>query len=598
LDLDDAAFDTHELIEDLGQIFAEQAYGKGLELICEIDTSFTSHVRGDPGRLRQIMTNLIGNAVKFTDSGEVVVSVRCVEEADSTVILLFEVVDTGIGISSESKQKIFESFSQVDCSTRRSHGGTGLGLAISKQLVELMGGHLKVDSVLNEGSKFWFTLQLQKVSELQTDKYNQYAPLSGFRMLIVDDNRSNREVLMHQLSTINVHRECAETGAEALLKLRDAVRKGAPFDVAILDFHMPEMDGLTLARAVKSEQAISHCRLVMLSSVHQCHKVETLREIGIVSYLTKPVRQFELYNCLVAELLAEPSDYITNSTEILDQINHDLRINARILLAEDNRVNQEVAVGMLENFGQRVDVARNGQETLDALARTRYDLVLMDCHMPVMDGIEATKEIRRREREEAKQSRIPVIALTANALENDREMYLAAGMDDYLSKPISAAQLKQMLQKWLSIKDNVSQPENSNSKQKTCTDLSPTMLDNDSEIIDVKALDVIREQQRDGHSDLLQKMITFYIEDSPPLLETLREAVRCRNAKMIFQTAHSLKSSSAYLGGRNVVTLCQQLEAMSRVENIDKAKETLEKIEIAYVRFCEAITAIYEPEVA
>ncbi|MEE8159186.1 MAG: response regulator, partial [Dehalococcoidia bacterium] len=446
LELEHADFELRQVVEEVVDLFTERARHKGLELVYLIHDEVPTALRGDQHRLRQILTNLLGNAFKFTEQGEVAVDVSKVEEGEGRALIRFAVRDTGIGISAEAKARIFQSFSQADGSTTRKYGGTGLGLTISKQLAELMGGEIGVESEVGTGSIFWWTARLEKQAAAAPSRLEPTHNLQGLRVLVVDDNETNREILHYQVSSWGMRSDSAESGSQALQMLYLAAARHKPYDIAILDMYMPEMDGVQLARAIKADPAIAGVRLVMLSS--GLYRIaEARRGAGIEAYLTKPVRQSELYNCLgkamgfSEEVDARGSGSPASSEEVPAQV------PAYVLLAEDNPVNQEVALGMLELFGCRTDVANNGREAVEAVSRTAYDVVLMDCHMPELNGFEATKTIREQEAL-LNSPRLPIIALTANALAGDREMCLTLGMDDYLSKPFKQEELRSMLLRW------------------------------------------------------------------------------------------------------------------------------------------------------
>jgi signal transduction histidine kinase/ligand-binding sensor domain-containing protein/DNA-binding response OmpR family regulator len=446
LSLEVIDFNLHSAIEDVLDLLAERAHSKGLELNCMIYNNVPDALRGDPGRIRQIVTNLLGNAIKFTERGEVAVIVSLIEEGNDDALIKIEVKDTGIGLTEESKSKLFQSFSQADASTTRRYGGTGLGLAISKNLVELMGGEIGVESKYEVGSTFWFTLRLDKQIEPGEEIALSPIALVGRRVLIVDDNETNRKILIHQTAGWGMIPVAVDGGAKALEELRRAVEIGESYEIAILDWQMPEMDGLDLARRIKADSRISAVKLIMLTSYANRNMSEEAKSVGIEAYFAKPTRQ----SLLQRSLLKTIDDNITNGVSILhvDKASTPQEradIKGHILIAEDNIVNQKVAKKQVERLGYRVDVAANGLEVLEAIGRIRYDLILMDCHMPEMDGYEATKEIRKKE---LNTKHIPVIAMTANAMQGEREKCLEAGMDDYVSKPVRLAELEEVIDRW------------------------------------------------------------------------------------------------------------------------------------------------------
>jgi len=452
LDFEQTDFELRVTVEDVLELLADHAYGKGLELAYLPHANLPAWVGGDPGRLRQVLTNLVGNAVKFTERGEVVVHGTLVEETDHDALIRFAITDTGIGIAPEVRERLFHSFSQADSSTTRRYGGTGLGLAISKRLVKMMDGAIGVESNRGTGSTFWFTVRLAKRPAPATAARVDLAELRGLRVLGVDDNATNRTLLTAQLTAWGMHVDCVADASRALERLRAAHRDARPYDLAILDQQMPEIDGMMLARAIKADPLLATVPLVLLTSVSYRGSTGDAEQAGFSALLLKPIRQSQLYDCIatvmgMAATESEPTRLITRQT--LREA--EAQVRARVLVAEDNVVNQRVAVRMLEKLGCRVDVATNGLEAVEATGRITYHCIFMDCQMPEMDGYEATRAIRQREARTG--ARIPIIAMTANAMESDRERCLVAGMDDYLSKPVQPKELGTTLQKWIPLAD-------------------------------------------------------------------------------------------------------------------------------------------------
>jgi PAS domain S-box-containing protein len=436
-------------VEDTIELLAERAHQKKIELASLICSDVPTALRGDPGRLRQVITNLLGNAMKFTEQGEVILRAVKERETDTQAVIRFEITDTGIGISEAARANLFQAFTQADGSTTRKYGGTGLGLAISKQLVEMMGGQIGVDSVEGKGSTFWFTATFEKQVEAAVVS-RPLVSLEKLRVLIVDDNATNRTILTHQLGAWGMIHAEAESGTSALESLRSAAAAGEAFDLAVLDLMMPGMDGFELARQIKSDPGIAAVNLIMLTSFGGRGENTTANASGIAAYLTKPVRQSQLFDCLTEVVAANnPEERSKETADVVTK--HALKekkilSNKLILLAEDNIVNQKVALRQLQKLGYRADAVANGREAVEALERIPYDLVLMDCQMPEMDGYEATAEIRRR----APTSRHTwIVAMTANALEGDRLKCIAAGMDDYISKPVNPELLGSVLDRLL-----------------------------------------------------------------------------------------------------------------------------------------------------
>ena len=443
-------FDLRLTIEDTLDILAPTAQGRQLELVGLIDAQTPRTVVGDPGRIRQILTNLVGNAIKFTEHGEVLIQVLQTDEDPGSVVLRFEVIDTGIGLSPEAQAKMFQAFTQADSSTARKYGGTGLGLTICKRLVELMGGTIGLQSFAGQGTCVWFTIRLGT----HTDAAPAVPPipsgldLTGLRVCLVDDNATNRSLLQYHVSAWNMHHESAVDGPSALALLRRGVEEGTPFDVAIIDMYMPEMNGLELCRLIKADPAICKTHLIMLTASGQRGDSLAAQEAGAAAYLTKPIRERHLADCIrmifsLDDAKAKAVPLITRHT-ITETV---ARSSTRVLVVDDNPVNQKVAVKMLEKLGCRVDLAGNGMEALAAVCRHQYPLVFNDCQMPDLDGLETTRLLRSQEKPG---EHLPVIAMTANAMEGDRESCLKAGMDDFISKPIITSDLKKILARWVS----------------------------------------------------------------------------------------------------------------------------------------------------
>ena len=455
LDLEITDFDLREAIDSTMDLLAAQAHSKGLVLAAFIRPEVPLELRGDPGRLRQVVNNLVGNAVKFTAQGEVVVTVSRVSETPTHARLRFEVRDTGIGIDEKGQQRLFKAFSQADGSTTRKYGGTGLGLAISKKLVELMTGQIGVTSEMGKGSIFHFEAEFEKQTIALKSVVHQ--DLSGLHVLVVDDNATNREILDHHTRMWKMRSALAESGEQALAMLREQAGKD-PFELAILDMQMPEMDGLMLGEQIKGDPAIASTRLIMLTSLGNQMDAEAMKKAGIEACVLKPVKQSRLFN-RIAEVMAGHRPLSRKKTQTAT-LTMKGAISApsltkkptRILLAEDNIINQKVAVGLLSNIGYGADVANNGLEVLAALDLRPYDLILMDCQMPELDGYETTARIRGR----ADVKGIRIIAMTANAMRGESEKCLEAGMDDYLSKPVRLETLRDMLARWMPLDSKAS----------------------------------------------------------------------------------------------------------------------------------------------
>jgi signal transduction histidine kinase/CheY-like chemotaxis protein len=447
LELEIIDFDVRSALQEVVELLAERAQSKGVELLCAVDPAVPAALRGDPGRLRQILTNLIGNAIKFTERGEVVASIQVTEAQEDSLTVRGEVRDTGIGIPIDVQGRLFQAFSQADTSTTRRFGGTGLGLAISKRLVELMGGQIGVASEVGRGSTFWFTLRLARGVAVMSPTSHSPDILRGLRALIIDDNPTNRRILREQLQAWGMRVDEAENGPAGLSRLRAAVATAIPYRVVLLDMQMPDMSGLDVAHAVRAHASLAAVTMVLLTSWIQPGMSAAARAAGIAACLPKPIRTGRLLESLLGVLgaLAEPHP----PTRVAPaRVERPATTLGRVLAAEDNSVNKMVIARLLEKVGYEFDLVDNGAEAVEAVARVHYDAVLMDCRMPVMDGFEATAAIRAAEAGVGRH--VPVIALTASAMDADRERCLGAGMDAFLSKPIKQHELVELLERWIS----------------------------------------------------------------------------------------------------------------------------------------------------
>jgi signal transduction histidine kinase/CheY-like chemotaxis protein len=457
LELEYIDFNLEMLLDDFASAAALQAHEKGLELICGADADVPALLTGDPGRLRQILTNLVGNAIKFTAKGEVTIHVSLAQASDSDCLLRFAVRDTGIGIAKEEAAKLFDKFTQMDASTARKYGGSGLGLAISKQLAELMGGAIGIESEEGKGSEFWFSTRLGKQFRAKAPDFAVPPELRTLRVLIADDNATNREMLAALLSAYGMRPECVENGALALQALESALNEDDPFALALVDRQMPEMDGVELGRTVAANPRFWNTRLMLMSALGDKRLPQPMMELGFAVCVPKPIRRSDLRPLMLSALMPEgasPGIIQLNSATARLPI-ADLRgafagCHAQVLVVEDNLINQRVAVGSLKRFGIQAQVVSDGRQMLSAVAAgSQFDLIFMDVQMAIMDGLEATRHLRAWELERPAGTRTPVIAMTAGAMQRNREECLDAGMDDYLSKPVNDAALAEILAKWL-----------------------------------------------------------------------------------------------------------------------------------------------------
>ncbi len=599
LELNPVAFNLRQLAEDTVGLFAERADRKGLALGFVYQAGAHETFRGDEERIRQILNNLIGNAVKFTERGEVVLRVTVLQELATGCRLRIEVRDTGIGIKPEAHTKIFDSFAQADGSTTRKYGGTGLGLAICKQLVQIMAGEIGVESTLGKGSTFWMELPLPKVVGLKARGDAQTRDsLSDVRVLVADDNSTGREMLAGQLGLWGAKYEFSSRD-DALQTLREAAAAKRAFDVLVLDESSSSKLTLKMTENISHYPELANLRVILLLSARNLEETAQLMMAGVDGYVDKPVRQSELYSCFIKVLGLSDQMSATRTSVTGPHPEHEVVLRGNVLIAEDNPVNQELASQMLEAMGCRVHVVSNGREVVEALWKSPldrlsdpYDLILMDCQMPEMDGFEATAKIRSVEQKSGNKKRIPIIALTANAMAGDRENCLAAGMDDYLSKPFSYGQLNEVVRRWLKdsaavvevvaeaaveVKPPPEQPAPAKAMTNAVASLNPA------------ALDKIRALQREGQPDIVRKVASMFLDSSVKLVQGLEEAMMVSDAEKVRHNAHSLKSSSASLGAELLAQLCQELEQMGKERRLDNAFSVLTKLQVEYKLVCEAL---------
>jgi PAS domain S-box-containing protein len=598
-------FDLYQAVEDVVQLMAPRAHAKKLELACRIDERLPAALRGDPFRLRQVLTNLIGNAVKFTDAGEVLIDVQ---QQDAGTLRV-NVRDTGIGISAEARTRLFTAFAQADGSTTRRFGGTGLGLAICRSLVELMGGQIGVDSPvlddngqLTAGSNFWFTLPLVVAQSLPPVPHP--GGLAGKRVLVVDDNTTNREILERHTQGGGMRCATAAHGLDALAQLRAAQAVGDPFEIALVDMKMPVMDGIELAHAMQADPLLRGVHLILVTSLHSQDELARARAAGIQGYLSKPVRRQELFRALSQAVGdASPQANAMQSQRSLP------KIRARVLMAEDNGVNQVVARNMLKAMGCEFDIVPNGEEAWRAVQRGGYDIVLMDCQMPVMDGYDATRAIRAWEAEQSaltgpnagQQARIPIVALTANALVGDAETCLAAGMNDHLAKPYSRKQLTSVVARWLpphmvecaadcAAEEAASTPA---AAPATATELAPERAihaaNSAAPVLDQAALNNIRALDDDGA--VLVEVIQMYLDEVPQQLRGMAAALAAGQGTDLGRIAHALKSASFNVGAKTLGALCKDVERLGKANDMAGAAPLVSALQEQYEKLKPLLVA-------
>jgi two-component system, sensor histidine kinase and response regulator len=569
LELDEADFDLRDAVEDIADLLGGHAHAKGLELTAMIEPDVPRLARGDQMRLRQVLTNLVANAVKFTDEGAVEVRVRCAQRSEHDMVVRFEVSDTGIGIDPAQIERLFESFAQADASTTRRYGGTGLGLTISRQLTHLMGGEIGAEGEVGKGSTFWFTVRF-RFSPAEAAIAERGPDLGGRRVLVVDDSDTSRSILLQHLESWAMEPEAASSAPEALDALRAASERGKRHDLAIIDSGIPGMDGFQLAGAIRSSPELREIGLLMLTPIgDQRAEADTL---GLPVSVTKPVRRARLLEGIFTVMAGEadprhagdPGRAAAPVADEADAAGDDRDGRPSILVAEDNAINQRVAAVNLERRGFRVLLAGDGREALDVLARTPCTAVLMDCQMPEMDGYEATAELRRRE---GSASHTPVIAMTAHSMKGDREKCLAAGMDDYLSKPLRSEALDGVLARWVP----------------TAAAATTGAEDGMHATADGDVLDqaIIGEMRSHYGREAWVELLELFITDSHTLVSKIGDAVAGRDPIALRDAVHSLRGSAGTFGAARVVELCAQLEALDVADDPGGVSERAADLERA-----------------
>jgi PAS domain S-box-containing protein len=584
LDMEILDFDLRTTVEDTCDLPALQAQAKGLELTALVEPEVPSALRGDPGRLRQVLTNLLGNAVKFTERGEVTVTVGLLEETVDRATLRFAVRDTGIGIRPDKAQALFEAFTQADASTTRRFGGTGLGLAISKRLVELMGGEIGVASEPGVGSTFWFTAAFsrQDPDAILAPEDVDAGRIIGARVLAVDDNETNRRVVAGMLGSWGCRHQEVDSAAAALEALRAAVKKGESYDVAILDMMMPETNGEELGRLIKADPELAGVRLIMMTSMGSRGDASRLEKVGFAAYLTKPVKQSQLFDCLMVVMHRGEADEVAAARIVTRHSLADReKRKARILLAEDNAINRKVALKTLERMGYHAEPVEDGRAALEALSRRRFDLVLMDVQMPVMDGITATRRIRD-EASPVLDHRVPIVALTAHAMAEDREVCLAAGMNDYLSKPIQPDKLAAVIERWMR-RDESREEEPSLDDG---VDVASVPAAPRSVVFDEGVLLGLLEGDRETAAEILAE----YVADAPRQVGALREALAAGDADAARRHAHSLKGASANVGAEALRAAAYEVERGAASGDLDAARGLTARVEEELERLREHLS--------
>jgi two-component system sensor histidine kinase/response regulator len=569
LELDRSTFNLHDNMEETTRTFAVSAGQKGLELVCDIRSDVPQMVVGDPTRVRQIIVNLLGNAIKFTDRGEVLLLVEMKHAQDRHALLHFAIRDTGIGIAEDKQKLIFEAFAQADSSPSRNYGGTGLGLTISSRLVEMMGGRIWLESKPGQGSTFHFTATFQlPQAPMERRELKHEVALAGIPVLVVDDNPTNRRILEATLLQWGMRPTLAESGLTALTALRQVKEAGNKTLLLLLDAQMPGMDGFSLMEKIRQDPELPTATVMMLTSGGQRGDAARCRELGISAYLTKPVRQWELREAILTVLGMEQRR--DDTMRLLTR--HNLlqtRRRLRVLLAEDNAINRELVVRLLSKRGHTVVVAANGKQAVSALETQNFDVVLMDVQMPEMDGFEATAAIRQKEK--AIGTHVPIIALTAHAMKGDRERCLAGGMDGYVSKPVQAEELIEAVEGL----DGNSPPTG-----KT-TDLTNEIVDREVALARV-----------DGDEGLLADLAKLFCEESQKLLSAVQDAVAKRDTAALKHAAHSLKGSLSTFAARDATEAALRLEDLARAGELEGAEDAYRLLAAQVERLKQALESL------
>jgi two-component system sensor histidine kinase/response regulator len=559
--------DVRQVVEDVGELLGDQAYRKGIELACRVDNAIPRNLISDPGRLRQILLNLIGNAIKFTNRGEVRVRAHVLEDVSTSVLVRFEVTDTGIGIDPEARGRLFAPFVQADGSTTRKYGGTGLGLAICRQLVERMGGEIGVDSTPGHGSTFWFTVSFGcgAASALRSEPTG----MESVRVLIADHNRTSRDMLREQLHAWSMITDEVTTGTQLFDAMRAAKSRRMPYSIVILDAHSSGVDALAVAAAIDNQAELGHPKLILLGRPGEAASAASQH----VPMLNKPARASQLFD-LLADLInpSEPAQHASPAPrQSLEKPTLRPRVDrGRLLIAEDSTINQQVALGLLHKLGLTADVVTNGLEALAALQQGEYAAVLMDCQMPEMDGFAATAEIRRRE---GSARHTPIIAMTANAMQGDREHCLAAGMDDYVSKPVRLDELGAALVRWLgSLADAQATPAVAPVSDETAAPPEPR-----GEPFDRATLELLPASVRDT-------LVTLFLDESEMRFKRVSAAVLAADSDSLHKAAHAFKGDAGTVGALEIATLCWELEQHGRQGVLDGCEELVARLDRALRR--------------
>jgi PAS domain S-box-containing protein len=567
MELEILDYDMHSLINEIIELFAVQIQSNGIAIGAYIESDVPEWLTGDPSKVRQVLSNLLSNSAKFTEKGEISVRVKVLKKEGQQLTLLFEITDTGIGITPAVRKHLFQPFSQGDRSTSRKFGGTGLGLVISQRLVEMMGGEIDVDSIAGSGSKFWFTIKLtESIAPKYKFEYELETELRGVRILCVDDNAINRDTIKHRTESWQLRCDVAMNAAEALSMLKKAVADHDPYQLALIDYAMPGMSGLELIQIMRQLNDIENTPAIILSSPNENLSTDELRKLAIPLCLAKPVRPNRLYEGIITILKKNQgtSSQIDNTVSINTQ---DKWKNARILLAEDHSINQQVIMRILAKIGLKAEVVTNGIEVLAAIKKNKYDLILMDCQMPEMDGYTAAEEIRKIEEFQHAHYPIPIVAITAHALKNDREKCIMSGMNDYVAKPIKIKTLKSVLELWLLGKTS-----------KTMTDPNAKITETEHNI--PVLLDMNRIHEIFDHDVFsIREFLHNFIDSTDILLNEILSAVTAKNPKLAKELFHRLKGSAGNSGIMQLHMLCMKAEESISKSDWDSVSKSYKEIQ-------------------
>ncbi len=582
LELEQIDYDPRRLIEDVLGLFASRAHDKGLELVLHVASDVPKAVMGDPYRVRQVLSNLVGNAIKFTEQGKVIVEIDVRVGVDGRDELVFTVRDTGVGISQDAQNRLFQIFSQADNSMTRRYGGSGLGLAISKQITELMAGSIGMSSELGKGSVFWFTVGLVRAGSRAETAAALSPSLAGLHVLIVDNDSVNRFILEEQMHKVGINHESAPDATAALEALHRAAAT-EPFDVVLLNARLPEMTGIELARVIKTDLVIASARLILLTSINSSISLKEMEKIGIAAELPIPVREMDLYRTL-SEIMGQR---VASAAPEGDSMPPSRLMHAHVLLAEDQAVNREIAMTWLEKLGCRVTAVENGLDALNAFRTQHFDAILMDCQMREMDGYQATELIRKLECERGATSPTPIIALTAHTLAGDRERCLAAGMDDFLAKPFKRNDLHRCLARCLGgLPQRHADPKLQS--MAPAGDHGATT----PPTIDTSVLEALRQTGGSADPELVSRWIAMYLIEADRFLHAIDQALKVGDLLPLQAVAHSLSSSSGMVGALALSQLSGAIEDLARQGSVDLVRAQAQKLHEEYARVRQALGRI------